>query len=102
MGTLIVWSIVFGMALGCFFKWPILVPACGLAMVLAVAHPAETLPGSLLQALAVNWTIQAGYLIGAAGACFFDDLYHGVGQRILSPLWSGARLSAQRKEAARK
>jgi hypothetical protein len=81
MGILIIWSFAFGVALGCFFKGPILVPACGLAMILVAVNSAEAVPGSLLQALAVNSTIQAGYLVGAAGACFFDELYHGLGQR---------------------
>jgi len=39
MGILVVGGILFGMILGRFFKWFVLIPACGLAAVLVQINP---------------------------------------------------------------
>jgi hypothetical protein len=39
MGILVVGGVLFGMILGQFFKWYVLIPACGLAIVLVLINP---------------------------------------------------------------
>jgi hypothetical protein len=66
MGILIVGGILFGMILGQFFKWFILVPACGLASVLALANAAhmDGFLGWPLQIVVVTASLQIGYFLG--------------------------------------
>ena len=70
------WSLgpsVFGMILGHFCKWYVLIPACGLAIVLVLAiaaHPEDSLLGSVLQIIVVTTSIQIGYVVGLFAPCF--------------------------------
>lgn len=67
MGTLLIVSVLFGMLLGLFFKWPILVPACGLVVILVLASPApieRSHLGLLLEIIAVTACLQTGYVAG--------------------------------------
>ncbi len=67
MGLLILGG-VFGMILGQFFRWCVLVPVCGLASVLGLANPAhmDGFLGRLLQIVVVTVSLQVGYLAGLA------------------------------------
>ncbi len=67
MGLLILGG-VFGMILGQFFRWFVLVPVCGLASVLVLANPAhmDGFLGRLLQIVVVTVSLQVGYLAGLA------------------------------------
>ena len=47
MGILVVWATLFGIILGQFFKWYVLVPACGLVIVLVLVFPAHREPSLL-------------------------------------------------------
>jgi hypothetical protein len=64
MGTLVVGGVLVGMILGRFFKWSILVPACGLAAVLVMANPAhmDGAPGWFFQIVLVTASLQFGYV----------------------------------------
>jgi hypothetical protein len=62
MGTLIVEGVLLGMILGRFFKWPVLAPACGLAIVLVLANPAQM--DSFPQIVMVIASLQFGYVVG--------------------------------------
>jgi hypothetical protein len=67
MGILIVGAALFGMILGQFFKCYVLIPACGLAIVLALVFLARTEPGLLrwfLQIYVVTTSLQIGYAVG--------------------------------------
>ena len=67
MGILIVGAALFGMILGQFFKCYVLIPACGLAIVLALVFPAHTEPSLLrwfLQIYMVTTSLQIGYMAG--------------------------------------
>ncbi|MGA2638914.1 hypothetical protein [Methylocella sp.] len=67
MGILAVTCVLFGMALGQFFKWFILFPACGLASILVLINPMHIhngLLGSFLQFGVVITTLQIGYFAG--------------------------------------
>jgi len=68
MGLLILGGVLFGMILGRFFRWFVLVPVCGLASVLVLANPAhmDGFLGRLLQIAVVSVSLQIGYLVGLA------------------------------------
>jgi hypothetical protein len=75
MGILVVGTFLFGMILGRFFKWYVLIPAFGLAivlvLVLAIArYPEHSLVGSVLQFIVVATSIQIGYVVGLFTRCF--------------------------------
>jgi len=61
------------MILGQFFKWFILVPACGLASVLALANSAhmDGFLGWPLQIVVVTASVQIGYFLGLVARSFF-------------------------------
>jgi hypothetical protein len=56
------------MILGRFFKWPVLVPACGLAIVLVLVNPAHM--DSFLQIVVVTASLQFGYVVGVVTRSF--------------------------------
>ena len=67
MGILVVGAALFGMILGQFFKWYVLVPACGLVIVLVLVFPAHREPSLLrcfLQIYVVTTSLQVGYVLG--------------------------------------
>ena len=66
MGLLILGGVLFGMILGQFFMWFVLVPVCGLASVLVLANPAhmDGFLGWLLQIVVVTGSLQIGYVVG--------------------------------------
>jgi hypothetical protein len=67
MGILVVGAALFGMILGQLFKWYVLIPACGLAIVLALVFLAHVEPGLLrwfLQIYIVTTSLQIGYVVG--------------------------------------
>ncbi|HEY8008320.1 MAG TPA: hypothetical protein VIE66_16330 [Methylocella sp.] len=67
MGILIVGAALFGMILGQFFKWYVILPACWLAIVLVFVFPAHTEPNLLrwfLQIYIVTTGLQIGYAVG--------------------------------------
>ena len=83
MGTLAFGSILSGIVLGQFFKWYILVPASGLAMVLVLFYPAvpeHSLISWLLRSGVAITSIEIGYLLGAAVRFFIDELKHSRNQ----------------------
>jgi hypothetical protein len=65
MATLAFASVLVGMILGRFFKWTVLVPACGLAVVLVMANPvyADGSPSRILQIVIVIASLQLGYVV---------------------------------------
>jgi hypothetical protein len=67
MGILVVGAALFGMILGQSFKWYVLVPACGLVIVLVLVFPAHREPSVLrwfLQTYVVTTSLQIGYVVG--------------------------------------
>jgi hypothetical protein len=67
MGILAIVGVLFGMIIGQFFKWYVLFPACGLAIVLVLANPLHmdnSLLGSFLHFVVLTTCIQIGYVIG--------------------------------------
>ena len=62
MGNLVVAGALFGMILGRFFKWPVLIPAYGLVSVMVVANPAH-MENSL-----AGWCVQTVMLINKSPA----------------------------------
>ena len=67
MGILVVWATLFGIILRQFFKWYVLVPACGLVIVLVLVFPAHREPSLLrlfLQIYVVTTSLQVGYVVG--------------------------------------
>src|SRR5208283_1851714 len=66
MGLLILGGVLFGMILGRFFRWFVLVPVCGLASVLVLANHMDGFLGRLLQIAVVTVSLQVGYLVGLA------------------------------------
>jgi hypothetical protein len=65
MAILIVGGILLGMILGQFFKWYVLVPACGIVIVLVLVNPVY-MGGFLswfLQVVAVTTSLQIGYVV---------------------------------------
>ncbi|MGP8283628.1 MAG: hypothetical protein ACLQT6_13075, partial [Desulfomonilaceae bacterium] len=67
MGILVVDGVLFGMILGRFFKWPVLIPAYGLVSVMVVANPAHienSLAGCCVQTVVVIISLQIGYVAG--------------------------------------
>lgn len=73
MGNLVIEAIVFGMVLGLFFKWPILVPASLISAVLVLMSQSRVehgVAGWFLTSVAAAASLQTGYMIGLI-ACFF-------------------------------
>jgi hypothetical protein len=71
MGILFIGGVLFGTILGRFFKVFILVPICGLAVVLALAKPNlvdQSLVRSLVQIIGLVASIQFGYVLGAVSS----------------------------------
>jgi hypothetical protein len=67
MNILVVGSVLFGMILGQFFKWYVLIPACGLAIVLVLVfhtHTELSLMRWFLQIYMVTTSLQIGYAVG--------------------------------------
>ena len=67
MSILVVGGVLFGMVLGQFFKWFVLFPAFGFAVILALTssmHVDNSLLGSFLGFLALITSIQIGYVAG--------------------------------------
>ena len=67
MGTLAVGSVLFGIILGKFFRWPVLVPAFGVAIILVLIYPGHTERTFLvlfLQIALFAASLQIGYVIG--------------------------------------
>jgi hypothetical protein len=67
MAIVVVGAVLFGMILGQFFKWYVLIPACGLAIVLVLIYSAHAEPSLLrwlIQIYIVTTTLQIGYAAG--------------------------------------
>ena len=67
MATLIIGGILFGLILGLFFKWPVLIPSSGVAIALVLANPAlsgQGLQSLLLLCAAMITSLQFGYVFG--------------------------------------
>ena len=67
MGTLAIGSVLFGIFIGKFFKWPVLVPAFGLVIAFVVINPAHTertLQILFCQTAVSIVCLQIGYVIG--------------------------------------
>jgi hypothetical protein len=65
MSTMVIGITLFGMILGQFFKCFVLIPACGLAIVLVLINPAHSsLLGLFVQIVLVNTCLQIGYFGG--------------------------------------
>jgi hypothetical protein len=73
MVILVVVGVLFGMALGQFFKCFVLIPACGLACVLVLASPAhmdDSLLGLFVQIVVLIISLQIGYFVGLVARDF--------------------------------
>ena len=73
MGILVAVGLLFGMILGQFFKCYVLVPACGLAVVVVLTSPAHmdnSLLGSFLSFVVLNTSLQVGYVVGFVASDF--------------------------------
>ena len=73
MGILVVEGALFGMVLGRFFKWPILVLAYGLTIALILARSTyieRSLFTLIPQIVAVIISLQFGYVVGIFGRKF--------------------------------
>ncbi len=67
MGMLAIVGVLFGIVLGQFFKCYVLIPACGLAIVLVLAGPAHmnsNLLDLFLHFVVLTTSIQIGYVVG--------------------------------------
>jgi hypothetical protein len=67
MGILVIGGVLFGTVLGRFFRVYILVPACGSAIILALARPSlagQGLVRTLIEIGALIAGLQFGYVIG--------------------------------------
>jgi hypothetical protein len=100
MGILVVGGALFGMILGQFFKWFILLPACGLA----VANPAHMESGFLgwfVQTVLLSTSLQIGYVVGLVARNFHSapTRSKNLGVRCLgetSPIGSESRERGKR------
>jgi hypothetical protein len=66
MGILVVGAALFGTILGKFAKWYVLIPTCGLAIVLALIFLTHTEPSLLRwfpQIYVVTSSLQIGYVV---------------------------------------
>ncbi len=73
MGILVVGGILFGMILGRFFRWFVLIPACGLAAVLVLINPAHmenSLLGWFFQFVVLTTSLHIGYVVGLVAPNF--------------------------------
>jgi hypothetical protein len=73
MGILVVGGVLFGMILGGFFKWFVLIPASGLAIVLVLINPAHmgtSLLGWFIQFVVLTTSLQIGYVVGLVASTF--------------------------------
>ena len=74
MGILVVLGFLFGMILGQFFKCYVLVPACGLAIILVLASPAHMGHlGPLLQFAVLTVSLEIGYVVGLVARNFHRE-----------------------------
>src|SRR5450631_2737665 len=67
MATLAIGSVLFGIFIGKFFRWPMLVPAFGLVIIFILINPAhaERTPQILFFQTAISIvSLQIGYVIG--------------------------------------
>lgn len=67
MGVLAIVGVLFGIVLGQFFKCYVLIPACGLTIVLVLAGPAHmnsNLLDLFLHFVVLTTSIQIGYVVG--------------------------------------
>lgn len=79
IGCVLIGMFLVGMFLGQFFKWFILGPASGLAIVLILANPANmelSLLGSFLQFVVLNTSLQTGYVVGLVARKFYRSTKH--------------------------
>lgn len=77
MGILFIGGVLFGTILGRLFKVLILVPTCGIVVILALAKPSlveQSLAQSALQIVVLVTSIQIGYMIGAVSHNMFAVL----------------------------
>jgi hypothetical protein len=73
MGILVVGGVLFGIILGHFFKWFVLIPAYGLAIVLVLINPARmesSLLGWFVQFVVLTTSLQIGYVVGLVASAF--------------------------------
>src|SRR5450631_3400211 len=76
MGILVVVGFLFGMILGQFFKCYVLVPACGLAIILVLASPAHmdnSHLGPFLQFVVLIVSLEIGYVVGLVARNFHRE-----------------------------
>jgi hypothetical protein len=76
MGVLLVVGFLFGMILGQFFKCYVLVPACGLAIILVLASPAHmdnSHLGPFLQFVVLIVSLEIGYVVGLVARNFHRE-----------------------------
>ena len=96
MGILVVGGVlfgIFGIILGHFFKWYVLIPACGLAIVLVLINPAHmesSLLGGFVQFVVLITSLQIGYFVGLVASNF----RRGV-RRHDETLSSGSKIDAE-------
>ena len=72
MGILVVGGVLLGMIFGLFFTWYVLIPACGVVIVLALIYPADvehSLLRGFLHIYLVTASVQLGYVIGLLVRC---------------------------------
>ena len=96
MGILVVGGVLFGIILGHFFKWFVLIPACGLAIVLVLINPAHmesSLLGWFVQFVVLTTSLQIGYVVGLV-ASTFRRKKPGV-RRLDETLSSGSKTGAE-------
>jgi hypothetical protein len=104
MGILVVEGVLFGMILGQFFKFFILFPACGFAIVLVLtnAQMEDNLLSSFVQIVALITSLQIGYVVGlvARDFCLSHKRSKNLGVRSLDETSSGGSESRERSKRA--
>ena len=104
MGILVVEGGLFGMILGQFFKFFILFPACGFAIVLVLtnAQMEDNLLSSFVQIVALITSLQIGYVVGlvARDFCLSHKRSKNLGVRSLDETSSGGSESRERSKRA--
>jgi hypothetical protein len=75
MSMLAVVGVLFGIILGQFFKFFVLIPASGLATFLVLTNPMQTdsVWGWFIQFAAATTTLQIGYVIGLVARNFYHE-----------------------------
>jgi hypothetical protein len=102
MGILVVEGGLFGMILGQFFKFFILFPACGFAIVLVLTNAQMELLSSFVQIVALITSLQIGYVVGlvARDFCLSHKRSKNLGVRSLDETSSGGSESRERSKRA--